>query len=51
MRSVGQMVKGHKHRRLYPIKTEANMATQNLTVLNAQNNTEYILLKFKTFLF
>ena len=31
IRSVGQMVGGHQHRR--PIKPEAKMATQNLTVL------------------
>ena len=34
-RSVGQIVwGGHQHKRAYQIKTEENMATQNLTVLS-----------------
>ena len=61
-RSVAQMVGGQQHRRPLPIKSQANMATQNMilsahniisiiivyNIYNEINKTRLKLVKFKT---
>ena len=41
-RSVGQMVRRHQHKRPYPIKSEANMATLYFTFITTKNTNVHI---------